>query len=65
MEHPSMLLNQLPRSSPNIFVSVLKKMIKCFADAGEVDRVRDLRTQMTSRGLQFGPVTVGSMAEAW
>ena len=65
MEHPSKLLNQLPHSLLIIFVSVLGGMIKCFAHAGEVDRVRDLRKQMTSRGLQFGPVTVGCMGEAW
>ena len=39
-------------------------MIKSYGQVGDVDRVRELWKQMTSRGLQPDPLTFGCMAEA-
>ena len=39
-------------------------MIKSYGQMGDVDRVRELWKQMTSRGLQPDPLTFGCMAEA-
>ena len=55
------LLSRLPcrRSSPRPSLE-----IKSFGLMGDVDRVRELWKQMTSRGLQPDPLTFGCMAEA-